>query len=84
MRRCTFEEQYQTLSDKDKQMFFQDSAPDYEKFGQAMGSAGLQYLMYLDQYYHRKESGTDFRGYAKEDKFDLGEIDHVCLYGFDY
>lgn len=64
-------------------MCFHDFTPDYARFGKATGNVGLQYLMYLDRHYHRKESGTDFRGYAKEDKFDVDETDHVRLYSFD-
>lgn len=78
------EEHSETLSGSDKKVSFQDLVPDYDKFGKATGSIGLQYRVYRGRYYHRKESGTDFRGFAKEDKFDVGEIDHARLYGFDY
>lgn len=62
----------------------QDFTPDFETYGKAAGSIGLQHLLFLDRCYHQKESGPDFRGDAKEDKFDMDEVDHVRLCGFDY
>lgn len=55
-----FEEDFET-SDNDKKAYYKDFTVYCEAYGNAAGRIGLQLLLFLDRYYHQKQSGTDFR-----------------------
>lgn len=79
----TFGEHYESLAGSQKELRFMSFMVDDEKHGRSKSRLGLQYLVHLNNYYQRFDTGLDMEDMTTFE-LELTNTEHWDLWGFGY